>query len=125
MLYLLLKFLHISFAVISISSFVVRGIWMIQQSPHLQQRWVKIIPHINDSLLLITALIMLALNWGNPLNYGWLTAKISGLFIYIILGMWAFRFAKTRPQKIAAWLLAVITFGYIVAVAISKQPLII
>jgi uncharacterized membrane protein SirB2 len=53
---------------------------------------------------------------------GWLTVKVLLLGVYIGLGMVTMRFGKTRPMRIAAWLGAILVLGYIVLVAVSKQP---
>ena len=50
--YLFIKNLHIASVVLSGCLFLLRGIWMLRESTMLQQRWVKIIPHIVDTLLL-------------------------------------------------------------------------
>jgi uncharacterized membrane protein SirB2 len=52
----------------------------------------------------------------------WLTAKIVGLLAYIALGMVALRFGRTRGTRAAAWIAALATFGYIVSVAVTKDP---
>jgi uncharacterized membrane protein SirB2 len=42
--------------------------------------------------------------------------------LYVGLGVVAFR-ARSRSVKTAAWIAALLTFGYIVSVAITKSPL--
>jgi len=92
-------------------------------SPRLQQRWVKIAPHGIDTVLLTSA-ILLAWQLGySPTNSPWLAAKIIALLLYIGLGMAAFRFAKTNQTRLAAWISAQIVFMYIVAAAITHDPL--
>jgi uncharacterized membrane protein SirB2 len=83
---------------------------------------VKIAPHSVDTVLLTSA-ILLAWQLGySPTNSPWLAAKIVALLIYIALGMLAFRFAKTNGLRLAAWIAALLTFAYIVAVAITHDP---
>lgn len=92
-------------------------------SPLLQQRWVKIAPHGIDTVLLTSA-ILLAWQLGySPMNSPWLAAKIIALLLYIGLGMVAFRFAQTNQQRLIAWLSAQLVFIYIVAAAITHDPL--
>lgn len=98
---------------------------MLNASPRLQQRWVKITPHINDTVLLLSAITLAVITHRNPLVETWLAAKIIGLLIYIMLGFIAFRLAKTRRVKITAWVQAQIVFAYIVAVALTKNPLLL
>lgn len=98
---------------------------MLRASPALQQRWVKIMPHINDTILLASAIALAMLTQRNPAEEPWLAAKIGGLLVYIALGMVAFRFAKTRRVKVTTWILAQGVFIYIVLVALTKNPVLL
>lgn len=123
MSYLLLKMIHVSSVVISYSLFFLRGIWLMQDSNNLRLRWVKVLPHVIDTILLTSAIVLAVLIQQDPLNNTWLTAKVIGLLIYILLGMIAIRFGKTKKTRIAAWIGAQCVFIYIVLVALSKNPL--
>jgi uncharacterized membrane protein SirB2 len=120
----IIKLIHISTALLSISGFVARGILMLRGSLLLQTRWVKVLPHINDTLLLVSA-FLLAAQWGwGALQLPWLLAKIVALVIYIALGMVALHTGHSRHVRVLAWLAAISMFAYIAAVALSKNPLI-
>jgi uncharacterized membrane protein SirB2 len=108
-------------AALSGSFFLVRGIWMLRGSPMLQQRWVKIVPHIVDTLLLASALAMVFISAQYPFVQNWLTAKVIGLVAYIVLGTIALKRGKTRSVRTYAFIAALLVFSYIVAVAITKQ----
>ena len=118
-----LKVIHVTAAVASYLLFVVRGVWMITGSPRLGERWVRIVPHVNDTLLLAAAIGMTLLLREYPGSHAWLTAKVAGLLLYIGLGMVALKRGRTRPERIAAWLAAQAVFFYIVAVALTRNPL--
>lgn len=118
-----LKIIHVITALVSISGFIVRGIWMLRDSPWLQKKWVKVVPHVNDTVLLVSAIILAIQTQQYPIAHGWLTAKVVGLLAYIMLGMVALRLAKTKPIKTLAYLSAIIVFIYIVLVARTKNPL--
>jgi len=118
----LLKQLHMLFAFISLLGFVTRGVWMLRDSPLLRQRWVRILPHINDTLLLVSAISLAVLMGLSPGAHPWLMTKILALFVYIGLGVLAFRHPR-KPVRTLAWLAALVVFMFIVSVAFSKQPL--
>jgi len=118
-----LKITHVSCVAISYMLFVARGLWMVHDSPHLQQRWVRIVPHVVDTILLASAVALAVMSHQYPLANGWLTAKVVGLLIYIGLGTVALKRGKTRRARVAAWLAAQAVFFYIVAVALTRQPL--
>ncbi|NBQ71166.1 MAG: regulator SirB [Nitrosomonadaceae bacterium] len=122
MSYALLKMIHVSSVILSYSLFLLRGAWLIRDSTNLRQRWVKILPHIIDTVLLTSAIFLAMTIQQNPLQDSWLTAKVAGLLLYIALGMVAMRFGKTRRTKIIAWVAAQCVFIYIVLVAITKSP---
>lgn len=120
--YALLKMIHVGSVILSYSLFFLRGIWLMQDSANLRQRWVKILPHIVDTLLLTSAIALAMTIQQNPLDNSWLTAKVTGLLLYIGLGMIALRFGKTRKTRITAWIAAQCVFIYIVLVALTKSP---
>ena len=123
MSYALLKMIHVGSVIVSFTLFFVRGIWLIQNSENLRQRWIKVLPHIVDTLLLGSAIALAITVQQNPLEHAWLTAKVMGLFVYIGLGLIALRFGKTRKIKITAWAAAECVFVYIILVALTKHPL--
>lgn len=121
--YATLKTLHVATVVITLALFLLRGVWMIAESPRLAARWTRIVPHINDTVLLVSG-IALAWTLGiSPLEHGWLAAKIVALVAYIVLGTLALKRGKTRGQRIAAWIAALLVLGYIIAVAHAHNPL--
>lgn len=125
MSYTALKIIHITSAIFSYILFTIRGFWMMQASPRLQQRWVKILPHVIDTILLISAIALVTIIQQYPGISTWLNAKIGGLLLYIMLGMVALRFGKTRKIKTMSWIAAQIVFFYIVLVALTKNPMLI
>jgi len=58
MSFLLLKSIHISSITVSYILFFLRGIWSMNDSSIMQKRWVKSVPHIVDTLLLISAIAL-------------------------------------------------------------------
>jgi len=119
----LLKMLHIGCAFLSIAGFSLRGYWMITGNRLLRSRGSRIAPHVLDTVLLASAVGMLVIWHVNPLSLGWLSAKLLALLLYIVLGMVAFRFGKTRSVRITAFVLALLMVAYIVSVAYTKSPL--
>ena len=122
MAYLLLKQLHLTTIAITLTLFLLRGAWMMMESSLLQARWVRIVPHLNDTLLLASGITLAVLMQQYPLVHGWLTAKFFALIVYIVLGTIALKRGKTRAQRIAAWFAALLVFGYMAAVAVTHDP---
>lgn len=120
--YAFIKHLHLTTIAVSLALFVLRGIWMMASSPRLQARWVRIVPHVNDTLLLASGIGLAVLIQQYPLVDGWLTAKLAALLVYIGLGTVALKRGRTRGQRIAAWIAALAVFGYMLAVARAHAP---
>lgn len=117
----ILKTIHEATALMSIFGFMVRGQWMLRGSPRLQTKWVKIAPHINDTVLLVSAILLTMRVQQYPFIDNWLTAKLLALLLYIGLGMVALRLGKTRVVRISAFVMAIVTFAYIAGVALTRD----
>ena len=123
-MYTVIKNAHITFALISISLFVLRAYWSVMESPRLQKRWAKTVPHINDALLLSCAVYLMNASHQFPFSDNWLTAKLLALLVYIVTGTVAIKRGKTRGIRLLFSLLAAATFSYIFAVARTHSALV-
>lgn len=121
-MYLPLKYAHLTLAIVSISGFVLRGLWMMSGSALLDRKVFRIAPHVVDTLFLITG-IALVLQLALPVMQSpWLLAKFAGLVAYIVLGAIALRRGATMPIRQVAFVGALSAFAYIVGAAVSKSP---
>ncbi|HEY9202089.1 MAG TPA: SirB2 family protein [Gammaproteobacteria bacterium] len=116
-----IKTIHLSAVLLSFAGFILRTGWMLMDSPMLTRRWVKVLPHIIDTVLLISALWLVYLMSLPLLQTDWLLAKIIALLVYIVLGTMALKRARTKLQRLIFALLAILVFLYIVSVAMSKS----
>ncbi len=123
--YSTIKHLHISCALLSGSLFLLRGVWMLRDSPMLHWRTVKILPHVIDTLLLASALVMVSWSGQYPFVQNWLTAKVLLLIAYIVLGSIALKRGRTRTVRVSAFVAAVAVFSYIVMVALTKNAFVV
>ncbi len=122
MSYLATKYLHTVVALLTISGFVLRGFWMVRESPLLEHRLTRIAPHVIDTVLLVSGVTMLAMLSLNPLTEAWLVAKFAGLLLYILLGTLAIRRGPTKETRIVALVAAVAVFAWVIGVALAKAP---
>jgi uncharacterized membrane protein SirB2 len=116
-----LKAIHVASVALSIAGFLVRGILVWREAPVMRRRWVRVVPHINDTVLLASAVAMAVLSAQYPFVAGWLTAKVFGLVAYVALGAVALRSAS-RERRRAAFVAALLVFGWIVSVALTRHP---
>lgn len=122
--YVAIKHAHMMFAIISITLFMLRA-WLAVPSPaRIKSKLLKILPHIIDTLLLAMGVWLAVLSKQIPFdNSPWLTAKVIGLVLYIVVGTIAIKRGKTRNQRLIATLASIAIFAYIYGAAVSKSPL--
>jgi len=121
-LYFLSYYTHISCVIFSGSFFFLRGTWMMVGSNLLEHKIVRLLPHIIDTLLLLSAISLTIQIQQYPGMNAWLTVKLAALIGYIVLGMYALRRAKSRPMRVVCFIGALLCFGFIVSVALSHNP---
>ncbi|MCP4041990.1 MAG: SirB2 family protein [Gammaproteobacteria bacterium] len=106
----------------SLTGFALRGYWMLTGSPLLDRGLTKTVPHVVDTVLLVSGITMLVMASLSPLSQSWLTVKLIALLLYIVLGSLALKRGKTRNAKAGALVLAMLTFFYIASVALTRNP---
>jgi uncharacterized membrane protein SirB2 len=120
--YIALKHLHLTFVVLSLLIFFVRGVLLFINSPLLTKKLIKIAPHIINTIMLVSG-VVLAVSLGmKPGEHPWIMAKIIGLIVFVVLGVGAFKVRNRLLQKIL-WIDALVVFSYIVSVALTKSPM--
>ncbi len=118
--FVLAKMVHVTCVAVSIAGFVARFSAARFWPEILRYRAVRVLPHVNDTLLLAAAIVMLIIARWNVLDMPWLLAKIVGLLVYIVLGVFALRGRSARVRA-SAFVCALLTFAYVVSVALSKS----
>lgn len=121
--YFVVKTIHQGAVALSITGFFARGLGALTGACWVTSRAAKTLPHLVDTVLLLSALAMAWLLRLHPGNAPWLLAKIIGLLVYIGLGMVALKPGRPMLVRAVAWVGALVTFGWIVSVALSKRPM--
>jgi uncharacterized membrane protein SirB2 len=117
--YAILKHVHLTAVGLSGLFFLLRGLWMMQESSLLNAKLVRVLPHIIDTVLLVSAAGLVIELGSIPL---WVQVKVVALFVYIFLGVVSFRLAKGWGSKVLAFFAALFVFGFIISVAVTKNP---
>ena len=121
--YGLVKIVHQSAVALSLAGFFARGIGSLAGAGWVHGAVARRLPHVVDTVLLVSALLLAWMLRLTPGNAPWLVAKIVGLLLYIALGMVALRPGRPVGLRAGAWLAALLVFGWIVSVALTKNPL--
>lgn len=116
------KLIHVGCVVLSGTGFIVRFLLLLRESGLLRTRIMRVVPHVVDTCLLAAAIAMLIILRVDPLQVEWLSAKVFGLAAYIATGMIAMRIARPGPVRLIAFGGALACFGYVIAVALTKNP---
>ncbi len=116
--YLMVKHFHMTFAILSLLFFIVRACWAVSGSAMLSRPFVRIAPHVIDTLLLVCGLYLLSAIG----MQAFIVAKLIALVLYILLGTMAIKRARTQGQKALFAILAVLVFIYILGAAFKHSP---
>ncbi|WP_147197178.1 SirB2 family protein [Pantoea sp. CCBC3-3-1] len=124
--YSAVKTLHMVTVAITLLMLLLRFFWLQTGSAMMQRRWVRIVPHLNDTLLLLSGAWLVAITHFYPFSPqgAWLTEKLFGVIIYIALGFIALG-RKPRAQK-ARWIAFIVAIAMLVLIyhlATTKMPL--
>lgn len=120
-MYYAIKHLHVSCVVLSVAGFLLRGLWMISGSPLLKHQLTRVLPHVIDSVLLLSAIVLAVMIAQYPFAADWVTAKVLGLLAYIVLGTIALKRGRTRTIRLSAFIAALLVYAWIVSVAMTKN----
>ena len=119
--------LHLTSVALTISLFTLRYWWRWSNNPRFQARWVRVLPHIVDSVLLLSGVGLIALTGYLPFTVkgAWLTEKLFGVIIYIGLGFIALGRHRPRGQQAGfiAFMLGLVVLYIIIKLAATKVPI--
>ncbi|KOC91951.1 SirB2 family protein [Winslowiella iniecta] len=121
-----IKHFHLLTVAITITMFILRFYWLQAGSAMLQRRWVRIVPHLNDTLLFISGILLVNITHFYPFSPqgSWLTEKLFGVIIYIVLGAIVLgRRPRANKVRWVAFLVALVVIFVIIKLATSKVPL--
>lgn len=116
----MIKAVHVALAYLTVAGFLLRAFWALSGSPLRERKWVRIAPHVVDSLLLVFGVLLAYRLSLSPLS-GWLAAKLVGLFAYIGFGVLTLR-ASGRSLQLVGLAGALLSVAYIFAVAFTRNP---
>ena len=123
-MYAIVKHLHLTAIAVSVILFILRFYWLNRDAEKLQKKWVKVLPHIVDTVLLLSALSLCVILQQYPFVNSWLTDKIFGLIGYIGFGLLALKLGKSMPIRWVGFIGALGMIAFLGKVAVLKQPII-
>ncbi|ABG41076.1 Invasion gene expression up-regulator, SirB [Paraglaciecola sp. T6c] len=122
-MYTAVKHIHLTCIALSVLLFVIRFFWTMTSSSMLQKKWVKITPHIVDTLLILSAATLCVMISQYPFVTPWVTEKFVGLLMYVFMVALALKMARTNFMRVVGLVGALSWIAFTALVAISKQPI--
>ncbi|MFZ1608289.1 SirB2 family protein [Candidatus Aalborgicola defluviihabitans] len=122
-LYPLIRWTHISCVLASGTLFAARGAGVLLGSQWGMTPTVRRFSYLLDTALLGAALLMLYILDLNPFTVGWLSTKIALLLLYIVLGSFALKRARTARAKLLFFLASLLCFAFMLTVARAHNAL--
>lgn len=119
--YLTIKQIHVTCVILSISLFVLRGGMQLADIPWRRWTPLRFVPHIVDTVLLGSTILLATFLHQYPFVHGWITAKVMALLAYILLGKQALRLDAPKLRQATAFVAALLSVTYIVGVALTHS----
>ncbi|SHH36160.1 SirB2 family protein [Ferrimonas marina] len=123
--YVALKHIHLTLIGASVGLFILRFVLLMLQSGVLQRKWAKVLPHVIDTLLLLSGVALIMATGWNPIRDPWLTEKMLALVAYIILGVITFKAQRGTLFRVFAFLGSLGWVYYMFVLAQTKTPLLL
>lgn len=118
---------HLISIALSVGLLTLRFWLRYQKHPRAFARWTRIVPPVVDTLLLLSGIALMAKAHIQPFSgqAQWLTEKLFGVIIYIVLGFIALDYRRMHSQqaRIIAFPLALVVLYIIIKLATTKVPL--
>lgn len=115
-----LKMVHAGCAALTLLLFIWRGRQSIR-GRQISRRLLRMVPDSVDSILLGSGIALMFVTGQYPFVNDWMTLKLLAVIAYIALGFVALRCGRSRLEKQAAWIAAMLVFAGIVWLAHARQ----
>lgn len=113
-----LKHFHLLMVALTGLIFLWRGVLLLNDSPRLNSKPLRILPHVIYTLLLVSGLA-LAHQVGMQ---AWIWTKLILLFAFVVVGVLVFKRAQSPAARLAGLALALLIYAYIGSVAMTHNP---
>lgn len=120
--YLQIRLAHVILVCCSGALFATRGALAIALVPCANAPALRWLSYVIDTCLLTAALMLVTILHQYPFVQPWLTTKVLLLVVYVVLGTYALRRARTRAGRVAAYVAALLVFLFIASVAWRHDP---
>ncbi len=121
--YLQIKQAHVACVIASGVLFALRGILVLTGRSVGNHPALRYLSYAIDTTLLTAALMLVAVLHLRPSTAPWLTVKLLLLPVYVVLGVFALRRARTPQARALCFAAALLVFLFMFSVARYHHPL--
>jgi uncharacterized membrane protein SirB2 len=118
-----IKGAHIASVIASGVLFALRGTGVLAGARWPMWAPLRYLTYLVDTVLLTAALMLATLLRQYPFVHGWLTAKVVLLIVYIVLGTFALKRARSQHARLLCFVAAIAVYLFIVSIARAHHPL--
>ncbi|TVZ39595.1 putative membrane protein SirB2 [Alteromonadaceae bacterium 2753L.S.0a.02] len=119
-LFSIIKHFHVWFALLTFASLTMRFLWLQSGSRMLRHPAVRVLPHINDTGLLLTGVILAVYLGYTPFTAPWFALKLALIVVYIALGFVLFKAKLSRLYRFIIYFCCFITYSAIILTVLTK-----
>ena len=120
--YLQIRLAHVLLVCCSGTLFATRGLLAIAGKSWANTSALRWLSYTIDTCLLTAALMLVTILHQYPFVQPWLTTKVLLLVVYIVLGTYALRRARTQRVRVATYVAALLVYLFIASVAWRHDP---
>jgi uncharacterized membrane protein SirB2 len=123
-MYAALKHIHLLTIAVSAALLSIRFALLMMNSPKRNLRFLKVVPHVVDTALLLSGIGLIVVTGQIPFTESapWLTNKITCVLAYIALGFFALKLAKNKLLQFFAFFGALGWLLMAANIAFTKNP---
>jgi uncharacterized membrane protein SirB2 len=117
-----IKFVHIFAISASGALFALRGAGVLAGARWPMWAPLRYLTYTVDTVLLTAALMLVTILHQYPFVQAWLTVKLLLVVVYVVLGTFALRRARTPRTRAICYFAALAVFAFIVSIAHAHSP---
>lgn len=118
-----IKWVHVAAVICSGLLFALRGTAQLAGARWTMAAPLRYLSYAIDTTLLTAALMLATILRQYPFVHGWLTVKVALLVVYVVLGSFALKRARTHAGRLYCFIAAIAVYLFIVSVARAHNPL--
>jgi uncharacterized membrane protein SirB2 len=118
-----IRWVHICAVIASGSLFALRGAGVLAGARWPMWAPLRYLTYTVDTVLLTAALMLVTILHQYPFVQAWLTVKVLLLIVYIVLGTFALKRARTARNRALCYCAALAVYLFIASVARMHHPL--